>query len=74
MKKIVLVLLFIITYSFTNTLEDGKLAYDNNDYIKAFKNVNGNKKIHYVLKVLIPTQRHHPLRLLRALFLKTVLS
>ena len=57
MKKIVLVLLFIITYSFTNTLEDGKLAYDNNDYIKAFKIYeelasNGNANAQYALGMM----------------------
>ena len=57
MKKIVLVLLFIITYSFTNTLEDGKLAYDNNDYIKAFKIYeelasNGNANAQYALGLM----------------------
>ena len=57
MKKIVLVLLFIITYSFTSTLEDGKLAYDNNDYIKAFKIYeelasNGNANAQYALGMM----------------------
>ena len=57
MKKIILVLLFIITYSFAITLEDGKLAYDNQDYKKAFKIYeelasNGNANAQYALGLM----------------------